>query len=383
MQSLTAYVSSVPNLEKELSVLINGTFSPTLAIVFASPNHSAIEIAAVFSKYKIQLFGCSSAGEINNNTITEGGISVLLMDVNKKYFAVKIFENVNGITKTAFDLAIHTKSVFDQPTLLVLSGGLANDGEEIVQGLKTIIKDEFPIFGALAGDDLNMKETMIFSNNTQSNNGLIGLIFDNEKIELQGLAESGWASIGTEHTVTSAEGNILYEINNQPALEVFTRYFGYFDNLNHSENPISTMSAQYPLQVKRGEDYMVLRAPMSSNEENGSLMLVGAVHEGDKFHFSMAPGFEIIDETVSKFKAWEQNQTEPDALILFSCKGRHAAFGPMLDDEVSGIYQQWKKPMIGFLSYGEIGNLEGKSCDFHNETCCLVTIKEKIAVESL
>lgn len=377
MQSLTVYVTSVPNLEEKLSTLLNDTFSPTLAIVFASPDHNATKIAAVFSKYKIQLFGCSSAGEISNDTVLGGGISVLLMDIDKKYFEVKMFENTNGITKTAFDLAIHTKSIFDEPTLLVLSSGLLNDGEEIVQGLKTIIKDEFPVFGALAGDDLNMVETTIFSNNTQTNNGLIGLIFDNEKIELEGLAESGWAAIGAEHTVTAAKGNILYEINNEPALEVFTRYFGYFNNPHVTENPISTMSAQYPLQVKRGEDYMVLRAPITSDKENGSLTLGGAVHKNDKFHFSMAPNFEIIDETIAKFKAWGQNKTEPNALILFSCKGRHAAFGPMLDDEVAGIYQQWKRPMVGFLSYGEIGNLKGKPCDFHNGTCCLVTIKEK------
>ena len=377
MRSLTFFANDVPSIEKELSVLVNDSFCPTLAIVFTSPTHNLIAISAIFTKFKINVFGCSTAGEIHDSNVSDGGISVLLMDIDKKYFEIKLFENTNGITKTAFDLAMHSKSTFEQPALLVLSGGLANDGEEIVYGLKSIIKDEFPVFGGLAGDDLNMKETSVFSNNKHSNNALIGLIFDNEKVELQGLAESGWAAIGAEHTVTSAKGNILYEINDLPALEVFTRYFGYFDNPNVTENPISTMSSQYPLQVQRGEDYSVLRAPISANEEDGSLMLVGAVHNGDKFRFSMSPGFEIIDETVAKFQSWEQNQTEPDALILFSCKGRHAALGPLLEEEVSGIYKQWKKPMVGFLSYGEIGNLKGKSCDFHNETCCLVTIKVK------
>jgi hypothetical protein len=33
--------------------------------------------------------------------------------------------------------------------------------------------------------------------------------------------------------------------------------------------------------------------------------------------------------------------------------------------------------MVGFLSYGEIGNVANGICDFHNETCSLITIKEK------
>lgn len=381
MQSLTFLASNVPNLEKELSLLINDAFCPTLAIVFTSSSHNPLAISAVFTKFKINVFGCSTAGEIQDSNLSKGNISILLMDIDRKYFEIKLIENTNGVTKTAFDLAMHSKAAFDRPALLVLSGGLSNDGEEIVYGLKSIIKDEFPVFGGLAGDDLRMSETSVFSNNKHSTNGLIGLVFDNEKVALQGLAESGWAAVGAEHTVTSAKGNVLYEINDLPALEVFTKYFGYFDNLNVVENPISTMSSQYPLQVQRGAEYSVLRAPMCANEEDGSLTLVGAVHNGDKFRFSMAPSFEIIDETIAKFNAWEHNQTEPDALILFSCVGRQAAFGPMLEDEVSGIYKKWKKPMVGFLSYGEIGNFKGKSCDFHNETCCLVSIKMKVKSE--
>jgi hypothetical protein len=379
MRSLTIFANNTVDLEKELSVLVNDTFRPILAIVFTAPSHNSEAISAIFTQLKINVFGCTTAGEIHNNQLSEGGISVLLLEIDKKYFDIKLIENTDGITKTAFDLAMHSKAAFEQPALLVLSAGLKNDGEEIVYGLKSIIKDEFPVFGGLAGDNLQMKDTFIFSNYKHCSNGLIGITFDNKKIELQGLAESGWAAVGPEHLVTSAENNVLYEINNQPALEVFTRYFGYFDNIDTGKNLISTMSAQYPLQVKRGEDYTVLRAPMSANEEDGSLMLVGAVHNGDKFRFSMAPGFEIIDNTIEKFQSWGQNQTQPDALILFSCKGRHAALGPLLENEIEGIYKKWKKPMVGFLSYGEIGNLEGKTCDFHNETCCLITIKERVS----
>ena len=112
------------------------------------------------------------------------------------------------------------------------------------------------------------------------------------------------------------------------------------------------------------------------NDQDGTLHMIGGVQTGDRFQFSIAAGFEVMEETIHSFKNFKHEISEPDALVLFSCKGRHAAFGPLLLDEIEGIYQHWNKPMVGFLSYGEIGQTLHGNCDFHNETCCLVAISE-------
>jgi hypothetical protein len=113
------------------------------------------------------------------------------------------------------------------------------------------------------------------------------------------------------------------------------------------------------------------------DREAGTLVLAGGVRNGDKFRFSIAPGFEVIDQTVEEFGEWKRSAPNADALILFSCKGRHAALGPLIEDEVKGIYDFWKKPMIGFFTYGEIGPSKNGRCEFHNETCSLVVIHER------
>ena len=85
----------------------------------------------------------------------------------------------------------------------------------------------------------------------------------------------------------------------------------------------------------------------------------------------------MIEQTVDEFGLLQKDFPEADALILFSCKGRHGAFGPMLEDEVEGTYRHWKKPMIGLLTYGEFGDNGKGRCEFHNETCSLVILKEQ------
>ncbi len=136
------------------------------------------------------------------------------------------------------------------------------------------------------------------------------------------------------------------------------------------------MSAQYPLQILRDGNYSVLRSPLFSTEDN-SLILAGGVKEGDKFRFSISPGFEVIDKTVEEYNDLQKEIPEADLMILFSCKGRHAALGMLIEDEIEGIYKKWSAPLVGLFTYGEIGNVKNGVCDFHNETCSMVLLKEK------
>lgn len=367
-------------LETRLLAEFKNGFRPTLGIVFCSPQQPFTDISALFDRYEIDLWGCTTAGEIVNDGLYEAAISCLLMDVNRTHYKLIFNKNREGVFETGRQLRVKADAAFPNPALIVATAGILNDGEEIVRGLKSaVIPREIPLFGGLAGDDLSITNTYIFSRNAITHDGMAAIVFDNDKIEIKGIATCGWQPLGTTHTVTKAEGNLIYTINNEPALDFFIRFFGFHDNADVKGKKISTISAQYPLQVMRGnDDYAVLRSPIKGDDETRALMLVGSVKEGDRFRFSISPGIKVIDQTIAELTDFLHDTTDADALILFSCKGRHAALGPFLADEIEGIYKHWQKPMVGFLSYGEIGNVRHGICEFHNETCSLLTIKEKI-----
>jgi hypothetical protein len=113
------------------------------------------------------------------------------------------------------------------------------------------------------------------------------------------------------------------------------------------------------------------------SEEEKTLILAGGVKQGDKFRFSISPGFEVIDQTIQEFGHLQYEEPKTDLIVLFSCKGRHAAIGPLIEDEIVGINNYWDAPLIGFFSYGEFGNVKNGKSDFHNETCSLVLIREQ------
>jgi hypothetical protein len=370
-------VKDASQLEDKLLSFFKNNYKPTIGFVFCSPNHDIDSISKIFSMFEVDILGSTTAGEIANQNLSEGSIVCMLMDIPKTAVKPFFIRNTEGVYETAQAVRAFAENSYTNPAIIVCSAGIFNDGEEIVAGLKHNAKREIPIFGGLAGDDLAITETIVFNSAQSSNNGMAAFVFDNDKIEVKGLATSGWEPLGTFNTVTKAEGNKIYTINNEPALDFFIRFFGEYENISVENKNLSTVSAQYPLQVSKNTDYTVLRSPIQGDIETRSLTLVGSIKEGDKFRFSISPGVEVIEKTINEFEHYKHISNDVDALILFSCKGRHAALGPFMDDEIEGIYNTWKKPMIGFLTYGEIGNLNNGVCEFHNETCCLVTFKEK------
>jgi hypothetical protein len=365
----------------EISIKMEGFlqtgFKPTLCILF-TPSPNAIEdLQSIFSKHHIDVLGCTSAGEIHDDTVLENTIVCLLLDINKNAYGIFNESTEDSSTyKTAFNAGLVAKETFENPGILLLSGGISVDAEQLVYGVKDAMGREIPFYGGLAADSA-LTKTYSFTNNFKSENGIACLILNTDKIEVKGMASSGWEAIGGANVITEAKGNVVYSINDEPALDVFLRYFGFFDNTMNNGEPISSLSAQYPLQLQRSEGVSVLRSPTLANHDNRSLTLGGGVRTGENFRFSIAPGFEVIEQTVNEFSKLHQETTTAEAAILFSCKGRHAAFGPIIEEEVSGLHNHWNVPMVGFFTFGEIGNTKNGVTEFHNETCSLVVLREK------
>ena len=380
MRSMSFHVSSLEELKNHLENLSDDQIEATFAIVFCSVVHDLTAIGKLFTDHNIQLAGATSAGEICNSEIQETGIVVMLMEMKKEWYQVHFSETQEKTTyQIACEAGVKARECYDNPAMIVFSGGIQVDGDQLVFGIKDGVGREIPLFGGLAGDGQGFNDTFTFTNNKNTSNGLLCLIIDADKVEVKGMAACGWEAVGGVNTITEAEGNLLKKINGEPALDVFMRYFGFFDNAQEevAQELMVSISGQYPLQIMREDGGSILRAPVRANEEDGSLLLAGGVKEGDRFRFSIAPGFEVIEETIQEFSSFSIENPKADALILFSCVGRHAALGPLIEKEIEGLYNYWKTPMIGFFTFGEIGQTRAGICEFHNETCSLVALREK------
>ncbi len=370
---------STEEIKNSLEQTMSDGFKPTLAIVFLSIKQDREAICNMLDEIDIQIFGATTSGEFIDGEIGEGSCVIMLLDLKPAHFRIIFSETGEHSTlENAIQLGIEGKKTFSNPAFIIASGWLSQDGEQIIEGITKGFGNDVPIFGGMAGDDLKLEGPVVFTNKSNSDKGLLGLIIDEEKVEINGIATCGWKAIGTTKTITKSEGNIVYTIDDKPALDTIIKYLGVDIDFNAGKEIVTQIGAYYPLQMERENVAPVMRTAMFANREDRSLICAGNVPQGAKVRFSLPPDFDAIEKVVEECQGLKkETQPEADALIMFSCISRNLSFGILMKEEIEQVQQVWGAPMAGFFSYGEYGKSKTGKHEFHNNTCCVVALKEK------
>lgn len=379
MISKTIKANSTETIIKEIDKASSNLFKPTLAIVFISIKQDWNAIRNLLDKKEIAVFGATTSGEFIDGDIEEGSIVMMLLDMNPEYFKLAFLETGEQTTQeNAIQLGEIGKKTFKNPAFIIASGWLSTDGEHIVEGITQGFGKDVTIFGGMAGDDLILEGPLVFTNKQSSNKGLLSIIIDEDKIEINGIATCGWKAVGTTKTITKSKENIVYTIDDKPALDMIMKYLGVEYDFQSGKELVTHMSAYYPLQMEREGVAPVMRTAMFANKEDHSLICAGNIPQGSKVRFSLPPDFDAIEKVVEECNELKnEKQLEADALIMFSCISRHLSFGLLMSEEISQIQQVWNAPMVGLFTYGEFGKSKTGKHEFHNNTCCIVALKEK------
>ncbi len=356
-----------------------------LAIVFISIKQDRTKVAEIFSKKNIDVIGSTSSGEFINGHQSEGEIVILLLDIHKNNYCI-LFEDIGERSlEDATGCMVHDAfKKFDKPafiliTTLLTSEGKLLDGEGLVKFIEKLAGPDITMFGGMAGDDITFTGTWIFTNDKSTDYGMAALVLDETMIELHGLAISGWKPMGVYRTATKSEGNLIYTIDNRPALEMYLHYLGHKgSSLENQIEFFETVGTHYPFQIERENRAPKMCNPIDYDKEKDALVCESDVPQGSKLRFSTPPDFDIIETVIGKagdIKA-EQN-ADADALLIFSCAGRLSALGPLAHEENEGLAKIWNAPMAGFYTYGEFGKGPNGKHEFHSTTCSWVALKEK------
>lgn len=363
-------------------------YKPTLAIVFISVKQDRDAIFTLLDQKGIQIFGATTAGEFIDGEMEVGSIVMMLLDMNPAYFKVEFLETSQSTAlEDANKLGITGKETFTNPAFIIANSGVALDGEPFVEGIlqgfgkhPAGADKELIIFGGKAGDDMALESTFVFTNGKSNDCAIVALVIDEDKIDVTGIATCGWQAVGTTKTVTKSEGNTVYTIDDKPALDMLMNYLGVEIKPDGNKEIVTFLSSwYYPLQVEREHVDPVIRTAMFANRIDRSLICSGKVPQGSKIRFSLPPDFDSIDKVVAECKSIKCNaQQHADALIMFSCVSRYLSFGAVMKEEIEQVQQIWNAPMAGFFSYGEYGKSKSGKYDYHNNTCCVVALKEKL-----
>jgi len=378
MKAVTLQGKSINEIEEKIAKAISESYQPTLAIIFAHYSFDLKKISEIFQDNEISIFGSSAINPIVGEEILEQSIVVILLDINKNDFVLYHEETKDNNTyEISRNAARFAKEKYSDPAIIAVGSSIKTDGVSVVEGINDEMKRNIPVLGGMAGGELNdIVINYIFTNNKVIDDGVLFLIINNDKIEVKGIASSGWETVGIEKTVTRMEGNTVYTIDDKPALDMFLKYYNISEE-TFENNSMSKIGTQTPLQIIEEGKKPVLRAVMFANKDDRSIVFGGRISENAKVKFSILPSFDIIDKTVNEVRSLQTIIPKADAVLLIDCGARLYAFGPIMEDEVKGINDIWNAPLAGFFSFGEFGNAMNEASKYHNETCIVAVLKEK------
>ena len=357
-------------------------FRPTLGVVFVPSNFDFEGIVQVLDEHDIVIFGANTPDKFTDRGMENDAATILLMDLDPAYFRIVIKSVPSGDyesgMKISQDIARIGCASFDRPAFIISVSQMEVPGEAIAEGFLSGAGEDALVMGGFSGGKPYWTDHVVFNNHEQVNQGIICLILDQDRVEVNGLAVSGWKPAGTPKTVTSSKGNWVYTIDNEPALDVLLRFTGAKINPDDNDDLLRQIGTPHPLQVTSQDGSTVMKPPMQLYRESGAILCGGHIPEGARVRFSLPPDFDIVEtviESASDLK--ERSLPKADALLIFSCIGRQMTLGPLIGEEINGLNEVWKIPMAGYFSLGEFGAAKGGKATFHGTTCSWVALKEK------
>jgi hypothetical protein len=321
--------------------------------------------------------GGSSAGTIYQDELLDIGVtaSAIQMEKSRVEFAFEEITDPNDIFNIGQRL--FNKLYEDDLKHIVVLADLVN-GSNFVNGLNSASeRKDIPVSGGiLAEESMTFSNAYVIANSPAKISIAVAVGFYGD-IETFYSSNAGWDDFGAERRITKSSGNTVYEIDGNPALDLYKKYLGDL------ANGLPMSGLRFPLNVWEGEerDKAVIRTLMAVDEVEKSLSFVGDVPEGASAKLMKTNIDGLIDGSEDAINMTEFSQNGNSGYCLaVSCVGRRLVLDQLTEEELTVIKDHIGDSieMSGFYSYGEIApfSKELKSCRLHNQTMTLTILQE-------
>ncbi|MEN4052473.1 MULTISPECIES: FIST N-terminal domain-containing protein [Sulfurimonas] len=357
--------------------------SNTLIIVFASSKVEIIktpllELSQTFLNAVI--IGASTAGEIYQDELYEDSLVASVM----KFEHTKLRHSLCTLisTENSFEDGVNIAQDLyrdDLKGVFILSDGLNANGSKLTEGLSSVIPSHIPITGGLAADDDRFESTWVVVDSKPMSGFVCAIGFYGEHVHIAHASKGGWDRLGIERIVTKSRDSVLYELDKQPALEIYKKYLG------EKAAGLPATGLLFPLELRdeADSDESKVRTILAVNEEEQSITFAGDIPQGSHVTLMKANYNRIIDGASEAAESLYLKDYKEEVVlsIAISCVGRRLVLKSRVEEELEAILDvvPQKTKQIGFYSYGEISPLASGKCDLHNQTMTLTLIWESDA----
>ena len=337
--------------------------------------HIYAEVKDLFPNSHI-VFGTTS-GEIIDDSVLEGTVVLTAIEFKKSSVVIKR-SNINDFKNNDYKLGESLMAEFPKENLkhlFIISEGSSVNGSALISGLEKVKNTSISLSGGLCGDDGRFERTLASYNENPKEGEIIAIGFYGETLEITSSNYGGWTPFGPERIITKSEGNVLFELDGKPALDLYKTYLG------EKANELPKSALLYPLSVRIEEDSEPLvRTILNIDNDKNTMILAGDVPEGSKVQLMMSSVDDIVSGAIHAAElAMKGRENKPELALLISCIGRKLVMDQRTEEEIEEVKSVIGNETIisGFYSYGEMAPFSGQmECKLHNQTMTLTLFSE-------
>jgi hypothetical protein len=356
----------------------------TLVVAFGAPGllDDAAPLVALRQAYpRASVIGCSTSGEIAGAQLADESVSVAVARFEQRSTRVRSASVQVASQADSFQagqkLACELNAA-DLRAVLVYSDGLKVNGSELVRGLGSSLSEGVVVTGGLAGDADRFTRTWALTDGLPATGVVCAAGLYGDSLSIGHGFGGGWTTFGPEREITRSEGNVLYELDGKPALQLYKDYLGEY------ANGLPATAFYFPLAMRASRNDVqdgVIRTVLALDEANQSITFAGDMPQGGLARL-MRGNIERLIEGAADAAAdasVSPPQDSPTLAISVSCVGRRLVLGERTEEEIEAMLESLPDgtQQVGFYSYGELSPFADGACRLHNQTVALTTLAER------
>lgn len=371
-----------------------GQWSPPLASDLDSPSTLVMAFGARSMDTRAELFGelraampravlvgCSTAGEILGDSLHDESIVAAVVRFDESTVSLVSTSADQDAFEAGRALA-HSLPESELHAVLVLSDGSRVNGSRLVAGLASNLPAHVAISGGFAGDGVRFESTWILEADRPTQGRIAAVGLHGQRLRVRHGSRGGWSGFGPERIVTRAEGNVLYELDGRPALQIYKDYLG------ERQRDLPAAALVFPLSVREADARSYVRTILSYDEATQSMTFAGDIPMGSHVQL-MRGNLDRIVEGASEASVALGASAGGDLrrfhgelgrslCLAVTCVGRRMMLRERTEEELEAV-AEWLPSdthLVGFYSYGEISPLGDGTSGLHNQTMTLTLLEE-------
>lgn len=322
-------------------------------------------------------YGCTCNGIIDAGEYVQQELMLRFTFYEDSTSRVEIMQFDNFETDSLTVAARVVSYCRDNPWIgsleLIASTLLHTNLSEFCRALE-VLDESLPIFGGVAccHDIAKIESLSLSKGYAPCSHTLLAIAKGGPNLHVSTARVYGWTPMGREFIVTKCRDGILYELDHEPAFNIYRKYLDIEPDENLFVNVI-----EFPLYLKRrGQTIMLCSFDVN---DDSSLNIKADIPEGTGIRLSYGDPVHLLSEAYDAARSIAP--FTPQYIDLFSCSARRAVWG---DDMVSKESRHFNTiaTTTGFFGHGEIIRT-GRTLLNYNELMVIAAFREGPAGEPI